>query len=107
MEFNHPAPHFPVQGLSFRNKKSLATASSPISACCDRTVSSSTSLVFLAPRSKVSAAPVPGGRSPPMDHYPMHAIFGGQLRHRALALNALQRHASLEARIMVPALRIS
>ncbi len=27
---NHPASHFPPRGFSFRNKKSLATASSPI-----------------------------------------------------------------------------
>ena len=33
----------------------------------------------------------------------MHAIFGSQFRHRALALNSFQRHESLEARIMVPA----
>ena len=33
----------------------------------------------------------------------MHAVFGGQFRHRALALHGLQRHAGLEPRIMVPA----
>ncbi len=54
---NHPAPHLPVQGLSASSKKSLATAGSPILACSDRTVYSSTSAVFFAPRSKMSAAP--------------------------------------------------
>ena len=55
---NHPSPHLPVHGLSFRDKKSLATASSPILACSDRTVSSFTSATgFLPPRSKISAAP--------------------------------------------------
>jgi hypothetical protein len=40
---DHPSPHFPVQGLSFRDKKSLATANSPIFACSSFTVSSSIS----------------------------------------------------------------
>lgn len=53
---NHATPHLPVQGLSFRDKKSLATASSPIFACSARTVSSSTSGAFVPPRSKMSAA---------------------------------------------------
>ena len=30
IHLNHGLPHLPVQGLSFRSKKSLATASSPI-----------------------------------------------------------------------------
>lgn len=34
----------------------------------------------------------------------MHAVFGCQFRHRALALQRFQRHAGLEACIMVPAL---
>ena len=55
--FKHPAPHVPVQGLSFRDKKSLATASSPSLACNDRTVYSSTSAFFFPPRSKMSDAP--------------------------------------------------
>lgn len=33
----------------------------------------------------------------------MHAVFGGQFRHCALALYGFQRHASLEPRVMVPA----
>jgi hypothetical protein len=41
---------------------------------------------------------------PLMDHRRMHAIFRGQLRHGALALHGLQRNASLEARVMLPAL---
>lgn len=49
--------HLPVHGLSFREKKSLATASSPILACNDRIVSSFTSAGFRLPRSKMSAAP--------------------------------------------------
>jgi hypothetical protein len=44
----HPAPHFPVQGLTFRDKKSLATANSPILACRSRTVSSAISAVAAA-----------------------------------------------------------
>ena len=57
--FDHATPHFPVQGLSFRDKKSLATASSPILACRSRTVSSATSAATAAlpPRSKMPAAP--------------------------------------------------
>jgi hypothetical protein len=54
---DHPASHLPVQGLSFLDKKSLATASSPIFACSDRTVSSSISDALLPTRSKMSAAP--------------------------------------------------
>ncbi|SDG41249.1 hypothetical protein SAMN05660686_04327 [Thalassobaculum litoreum DSM 18839] len=55
---NHPTPHFPVQGLSFRDKKSLATAHSPIFACSSLTVSSETSGAFgRPPRSKMSEAP--------------------------------------------------
>jgi len=33
----------------------------------------------------------------------MHAVFGRQLRHRALALHGLQRHTGSEPRVMVPA----
>ena len=54
---NQPAPRLPVHGLSFRDKKSLATASSPILACSERTVSSSASAGFRLPRSKIPAAP--------------------------------------------------
>jgi hypothetical protein len=41
---------------------------------------------------------------PLVDHRRMHAIFRGQLRHGALALHRLQRYASLEARVTIPAL---
>src|SRR5690606_23504610 len=41
---------------------------------------------------------------PLMDHRRMHAIFGGQFRHRALALQGFQRHTGFEPRVMVPAL---
>jgi hypothetical protein len=54
---DHAAPHLPIHGLSFRDNKSLATARSPIYACSARTVTSSTSVSFSAPRSKMSAAP--------------------------------------------------
>jgi len=35
----------------------------------------------------------------------VHAVICGQFRHGALALQCFQRHASLEARVMVPAFR--
>jgi hypothetical protein len=38
-----------------------------------------------------------------MDHRRMHAVFGGQFRHCALALHSLRCHAGLEPRVMVPA----
>ena len=72
VSLDHPTPHLPVHGLSFRDIEvrtvapvgprkshgaSLATANSPILACNDRTVSSSTSAGFRLPRSKMSAAP--------------------------------------------------
>jgi hypothetical protein len=38
-----------------------------------------------------------------MDHRWMHAVFGRQFRHSALALHGLKRHARLEARVMVSA----
>jgi hypothetical protein len=41
--FNHAPPHFPIQGLIFRDKKSFATANSPILACRSRAVSSAVS----------------------------------------------------------------
>lgn len=41
--FDHAPSHFTPQGLSFRDKKSLATASSPILACGSFTCSLSTS----------------------------------------------------------------
>ncbi len=47
--------------------------------------------------------PVEQSFLPLMDHGRMHAIFGGQLRHRPLALHGLKRNPSLEARVMVPA----
>ena len=34
-----------------------------------------------------------------MDHRRVHAMSGGQLRYRALALSGFQRHTSLEARV--------
>jgi hypothetical protein len=38
-----------------------------------------------------------------MDTRRMHAVFGGQILHRALALHGLLRHAAgLESRIMAP-----
>jgi hypothetical protein len=43
------------------------------------------------------------GLLPLMDHRRMHAMFGSQFRHRALTLHGFQHHASLEARILVPA----
>lgn len=39
-----------------------------------------------------------------MDHRRMHAMYRGHFRHSALALHGLQRNASLEARVMAPAL---
>jgi hypothetical protein len=42
---------------------------------------------------------------PLMNHRRMHAIFGRQLRHRALPLHGLQRHSRFERRIVVPAFR--
>ena len=43
------------------------------------------------------------GFFPLMDHRRVHAIVGREFRHRALALDGLQRDAGLEACIMVPA----
>lgn len=40
---------------------------------------------------------------PLMDLRRMHAIFGSQLRNRALALHNFQRNTGFEPRIMVPA----
>jgi|GEM_PF-3873449 len=40
---------------------------------------------------------------PLVDHRRMHAIFRSQFRHGALALHGLQRHASLEDRVVIPA----
>jgi hypothetical protein len=42
---------------------------------------------------------------PLMDHRPMHAVFGGQFRNRALSLHSFQSNPRLERRIMVPAFR--
>jgi hypothetical protein len=42
---------------------------------------------------------------PLVDHRRMHLIGGRQFRHRALALQRLQRNTRLERRVMVPAFR--
>ena len=102
--FNHHVPHLPVQGLSFRGKKSLATASSPILAYSDRTVFSSTSALFFLPAACEDVrCPFEQRFLPLMGHCRMQAVFCGQLRHGALALHGFQRHTSLEARVMAPA----
>jgi hypothetical protein len=71
----------PPQGLSFRDKKSLATASSPILACSSFTCSSSISGFFLPPRSNTPDAPSSNAASI-VDHRRMNPEPARQLRHR-------------------------
>src|SRR4051812_46593176 len=40
---------------------------------------------------------------PLVDHRWMHAVRGGQFRNGAFALYSFERHARLEARVMIPA----
>ena len=42
---------------------------------------------------------------PLMDHRRMHAVIGGQFRHRALSLHGLQRHPRPERRVVAYAFR--
>ncbi len=68
-----------------------------------RSLSSSTEGAVSPPRSKMSAATIEQRLLPLMDYRRMHAIFGGQLRHSALALQGFHRNTGLEPSIMVPA----
>ena len=68
VRLDHAAPHVPPQGFSFRSKKELATASSPILAWSSFTCSSSISGFLRFPRSNTPDAP---------------SNFGGQLKYRS------------------------
>mmetsp|Transcript_6898 Transcript_6898/g.10928 ORF Transcript_6898/g.10928 Transcript_6898/m.10928 type:complete len:207 (+) Transcript_6898:2399-3019(+) len=59
---NHLPPHLPIHGLSFGDKKSLATASSQILACSSFICSLSISGAFLRPRSNTPDAPSKSAR---------------------------------------------
>ena len=58
---------------------------------------------FLAAPLEDVSRTVQQSRFPLMDHRWMHAIFGCQLRHCALAPHGFQRHTGFEPRVMVPA----
>lgn len=50
-------------------------------------------------------SPFQKGFLPLVNHRRMHPVLRGQLRLRALTLHGFQRHAGLEARVVVPAFR--
>ena len=59
---DHAASHFTPQGLSFLDKKSLATANSPILACSSFTCASSISGCRRPPRANTPGAPSSSAR---------------------------------------------
>ena len=104
--FDHLPPHLPVQGLSFRDKKIVGDCQLPDPGVPlpDRLLVDLGGLLLPAALEDVRR-PFEQRLLPLMDHRRLHAAIGSQLRYRALALHSFQRHASLEARLMVPAFR--
>jgi hypothetical protein len=93
-----PMPdHVPPQGFSFRSKKGLATASSPI----DLGVTPLYRLLvtlgpLAAPAIKHPGGPFQQGSPPLMDYRRMHPEPARQFRHGLLAFQRLKCHLRLE-----------
>ena len=86
---NHPTSHLPVPGLSFRDKKTVGD-----SQLSDLGLQRPDQLLIHLRRESLAAAledirgPVEQHFLPLVDHRRMHAVFGRQIRHGALASSA-------------------
>nr|WP_231964638.1 hypothetical protein [Paracoccus aminovorans] len=103
ISLDYPAPHLPIRGLSFPDKKIVGDGQFPDLGMPrpDRF------LVYLRRLSDASPEDIRSAVQqrflPLADHRRGYAVFGRQLRHRALALHGLQRQAGFAHRVMVAA----
>lgn len=113
---DHPEPHLPVQGLSFRDKGSLATAfarslepmafaGSPhdLRMRCPHRIFGDFGGFLAASLANVGGSTKQRLRQQ-VEHRRMHAILDCPFRHSVLALHEVQHNAGFDHRLMVPAL---